>query len=67
MIKGDRFTLFGHEMEVQLKKESLDLVRYDLMCNCCTYPRNLIMEVTEKDLDKIKEKSDYFEQPTVSD
>ncbi len=56
MIKGERFELFGHTMEVQLKKESLDLVRYDLMCVCCTYPRNLIMEVTEKDLDKIIQK-----------
>ena len=43
MIKGDMFTLFGHEMEVQLRKESLDLVRYDLICKCCSYPRNLVM------------------------
>lgn len=54
MIKGDRIELFGHNMEVMVRKESLDLVRYDLICTCCTYPRNLIMEITEKDLEKIK-------------
>ena len=54
MIKGDRIELFGHTMEVMVRKESLDLVRYDLMCTCCTYPRNLIMEITEKELEKIK-------------
>ncbi len=53
MIKGESFELFGHNMEVMVKKESLDLVRYDLMCTCCTYPRNLIVEVTEKDLNDI--------------
>jgi hypothetical protein len=56
MIKGDRVKLFGHEMEVQVRKESLDLVRYDLMCTCCTYPRNFMMECTEKTLNKILEK-----------
>jgi hypothetical protein len=50
MIRGDKFKLFGHDMEVMIKKESLDLVRYDLMCTCCTYPRNLIIEVTEDTL-----------------
>lgn len=50
MIKGDTFKLFGHDMEVAVRKESLDLVRYDLICRCCTYPRNLIMEVTEETL-----------------
>ena len=51
MIKGETFKLFGHTMEVQLRKESLNLVRYDLMCTCCTYPRNLVMECTEKTLE----------------
>jgi len=51
MIKGDTVTLFDHVMEVQLKKESLNLVRYDLKCTCCTYPRNLVMEVTEETLE----------------
>lgn len=51
MIKGDTIKLFDHVMEVQLRKESLDLVRYDLMCTCCTYPRNLIMEATEETLE----------------
>ncbi len=54
MIKGDMFTLFGHEMEVQLRKESLDLVRYDLICKCCSYPRNLVMEVTEETLELMR-------------
>lgn len=54
MVKGETFKLFGHDMEVILKKESLDLVRYDLMCTCCSYPRNLIMEVTEETLDKMR-------------
>ena len=59
MVKGDRFELFGHDMEVQLRKESLtvkdgamvDLVRYDLMCTCCTYPKNLIIEATDETLE----------------
>ena len=58
MIKGDRFELFGHDMEVQLRKETLvakdgvmvDLFRYDLMCTCHDYPSNLIIEVTEETL-----------------
>ncbi len=54
MIRGDKFNLFGHDMEVMIKKESLDLVRYDLMCTCCTYPRNLIIEVTEETLKVMK-------------
>lgn len=54
MIRGDKFKLFGHDMEVMIKKESLDLVRYDLMCTCCTYPRNLIIEVTEETLKVMK-------------
>ncbi len=58
MIKGDRFELFGHNMEVQVRKESLDLVRYDVMCTCCTYPRNLIIECTEAQLEQMKRKSD---------
>jgi len=53
MIRGDRFKLFGHDMEVMIKKESLDFVRYDLMCTCCTYPRNLIIEVTEETLNEM--------------
>jgi hypothetical protein len=63
MIKGDRFELFGHTMEVQLRKETLtakdgvmvDLFRYDLMCTCCSYPKNLVIEVTEEDLKFMKE------------
>jgi hypothetical protein len=63
MIKGDTFTLFDHVMEVQLRKESLNLVRYDAICTCCTYPRNLIMEGTEETLNKMKEASDQIETP----
>jgi hypothetical protein len=51
MIKGDMIRLFDHVMKVQLRKESLDLVRYDLICTCCSYPRNLVMEVTEETLE----------------
>lgn len=58
MIRGETFELFGHDMEVRVRKESLDLVRYDLMCRCCSYPRNLIMEVTEETLNKMLEKDD---------
>lgn len=58
MIKGDTVELFNHVMEVQLRKESLDLVRYDLRCNCCSYPRDFVMEVTEETFKKIKEASD---------
>ena len=56
MIKGDIVKILGHTMEVQVRKESLDLVRYDLMCTCCSYPRNLVMECTEATLNKILEK-----------
>ena len=56
MIKGDIVKIAGHDMEIQVRKESLDLVRYDLMCTCCSYPRNLVMECTEKTLNKIIEK-----------
>lgn len=51
MIKGDTIKLFDHVMEIQMRKESLNLVRYDLMCTCCSYPRNLVMEVTEETLE----------------
>ena len=56
MIKGDIIKIAGHDMEVVTRKESLDLVRYDLMCTCCTYPRNFAMECTEATLNKILEK-----------
>lgn len=55
MIKGDRFKLFGHTMEVQLRKESLDFVRYDLMCICCSYPRNFVIEAPEKLIEEIQD------------
>jgi hypothetical protein len=58
MIKGDRFQLFGHEMEVILRKETLDtedgvakdLFIYDLACTCHSYPKHLTMNVTEDTL-----------------
>ena len=54
MIKGDRLELFGHTMEVLVRKESLDLVRYDLICTCCTYPRNLVVQATEETINTMK-------------
>lgn len=56
MIKGETIEMFGHTMEIVTRKESLDLVRYNLMCTCCNYPRNFAMEVTEGTLNKILEK-----------
>ena len=61
MIKGERFQLFGHEMEVQVKKETLDvsdgvandLFIYDIACLCHTYPKQLTMSVTEDTLKKM--------------
>lgn len=61
MIKGDRFDLFGHNMEVQVKKETLDvndgvasdLFIYDLACLCHTYPKQLTMSVTQETLDRM--------------
>lgn len=61
MIKGDRFELFGHNMEVQLRKETLDvndgvaedLFIYDLACLCHTYPKQLTMSVTQETLDRM--------------
>ena len=58
MMKGERFKLFGHEMEIVEKKESLDtsdgvakdLFRYDLICTCHSYPKNLRIEATEENL-----------------
>ena len=55
MIKGDRFKLLGHTMEVMVRKESLDFVRYDLMCTCCSYPRNLVIQASEKDIELMRE------------
>lgn len=54
MIKGDTVELFGHTMEVVVRKESLDLVRYDMVCRCCGYPRNLVMEATEKMIEEFQ-------------
>lgn len=61
MIKGERFELFGHEMEVILRKETLDtsdgipkdLFIYDLSCTCHTYPKQLTMSVTQDTLDRM--------------
>ena len=61
MIKGDRFRLFGHDMEVMVKKETLDvppdgigtpkdLFIYELACTCHSYPKHLTMNVTEDTL-----------------
>jgi hypothetical protein len=54
MIKGDVIELFGHEMEVMVRKESLDLIRYDMVCRCHSYPRNLVIEATEKMIEEFK-------------
>jgi hypothetical protein len=59
MRKGETLELFGHEMEVVERKESLvnkdgkmvDLLRYDLICTCHSYPNNLVIEATEETLE----------------
>ena len=61
MIKGEKFELFGHDMEVIVRKETLDtesgfprdLFIYDLACTCHTYPKQLTMSVTQETLDKM--------------
>ena len=63
MTKGERFELFGHNMEVQVRKETLDvsdgvasdLVIYDIACLCHTYPKQLTMSVTEDTLNRMME------------
>jgi hypothetical protein len=56
MIRGEKIELFGHDMEIVVRKESLNLVRYDLICTCCSYPRNLIVQATEETLERMMEK-----------
>jgi len=59
MTKGDKFELFGHEMEVLVRKETLDvsdevpkdLFIYDLACTCHNYPKQLTMSVTQETLE----------------
>ena len=56
MIKGDTIDLFGHEMVIEERKESLDLEWYALRCTCHNYPRQLYIQCTDSDLKEMLKK-----------